>query len=366
MIFNSSFLSFSYKLINSNKFIFKIFRKCFVSSLNLYLFLTDKVTFKSLRPNQKNIEKKRIHFYTIVWGDYLKWFLKYNLPSVLQPGNVPKIFLDGYEVHLYIYTSKKDKDFLNQDNKATNILNNFSNYGQIHISSFKESNFKDRISFQVKCLLNVIENCIKFNAYFVFSPPDTIFGNNSLSNALKSISDKEVCFASPVARVSSSKIECYKDIKELSTLKRNLSNSQLVSCLFDCLHPEIINAFDNKDLNSTFWTGKSIRRLNEKSYLVIDNIPTIFLGKFNFFDHLFFNFYNSFNHWDRKWSSILLRSNRLKISGSSDMFFCVEITKDLDKQAKLHSGMLNNDLKNKGLKLEHLIPNQFIHLWKTE
>ena len=48
------------------------------------------------------------------------------------------------------------------------------------------------------------------------------------------------------------------------------------------------------------------------------------------------------------------------------MFFCVEITKDLDKQAKLHSGMLNNDLKNKGLKLEHLIQNQFINIWKAE
>ena len=71
--------------------------------------------------------------------------------------------------------------------------------------------------------LNVIENCIKFKSFCIFS--DTVL-NNSLRNALKSISHK-VCFASPVARVSSSKIEHYEDMKELSALKGNLSTRNL-------------------------------------------------------------------------------------------------------------------------------------------
>ena len=38
----------------------------------------------------------------------------------------------------------------------------------------------------------------------------------------------------------------------------------------------------------------------------------------------------------------------------------VELTKDSEKIPTLNKGMLNNDLKDKGLILENLIPNQFM------
>ena len=177
--------------------------------------------------------------------------------------------------------------------------------------------------------------CLEDEAYFLHSAPDFIFGNNSIYNALHCIKDKGACFSSPVARVSISKARLRKDLKDLSSLEKTISNQKLVSCLFECAHQAIETSFDNNDFNSTKSTGISIRKLDNNSYIVIQNIPSVFLGKFLIIDYIFFHFFNSFNQWDRTWSSILIRSNRLKICGSSDLFFLIELTKDTDKIATL-------------------------------
>ena len=136
--------------------------------------------------------------------------------------------------------------------------------------------------------------------------------------------------------------------------------------MFKYPHQSTLTAFDNIDTNSTYFSGISIRKINPNSYTVIHNLPSVFIGTFNKFDYLFFHLLNGFNQWDRKWSSILLRTNRLKICGSSDLFFMVELTKDSEKIPTLNKGMLNNDLKDKGLILENLIPNQFMSFWKSK
>tara|TARA_Y100000766_G_C18884357_1_gene595059 strand:+ start:18 stop:1115 length:1098 start_codon:yes stop_codon:yes gene_type:complete len=363
MKLNESFLFTVYKFSLKNNFFLKIFRKILKSNINLYLYITDWITFKSSRIQKDKLPNKKLNIHTQVWGDYVDWFLKYNLPSLLQKGNIPKLFSDGYEINLYIYTSSKDSLRLINDDLSKKLLNRFSNYGKYHINTFYLSDFNERNSIQMKNLDNFIKLCLKENAYFLHSPPDIIFGDKSVYNALKCIEDKDACFSAPTARVSLSKVAENKDLRGISDLNKNLTNAQLVNCLFECSHQDIEYAHDNLNPNTTFDTGISIRKLNSNTYTVIHNIPSVFLGKFKAIDLLFFHIFNNFNEWDRKWQSILIRNNRLKISGSSDLFFILELTKDSDKIARKREGMINNDLKNEGLKLEHLIPNQIINLW---
>ena len=271
----------------------------------------------------------------------------------MQKDNIPKLFSEGYEIHLYIYTSIQDEEKLLTNKKYKKVMEKFFHYGKVHIKSFKLSSFKERNDFQVKCLLDFMDICLEKKAYFLHSAPDFIFGNKSIYNALKSIEDKGACFSAPVARISVNKAT-------------NISNSRLVSLLFKYPHQGTLSAFDNIDPNSTYFSGISIREINPNSYTVIHNLPSIFMGTFNKFDYLFFHLLNSFNQWDRKWSSILLRTNRLKICGSSDLFFMVELTKDSDKIPNINKGMLNNDFKDRGQIFENLIPNQFINYWHAD
>ena len=284
----------------------------------------------------------------------------------MQKDNIPKLFSEGYEIHLYIYTSIQDEEKLLTNKKFKKVIEKFFHYGKVHIKSFKLSSFKERNDFQVKCLLDFMDICLEKKAYFLHSAPDFIFGNKSIYNALKSIEDKGACFSAPVARISVNKATSDKYFKELANLNINISNSRLVSLLFKYPHQGTLSAFDNIDPNSTYFSGISIREINPNSYTVIHNLPSIFMGTFNKFDYLFFHLLNSFNQWDRKWSSILLRTNRLKICGSSDLFFMVELTKDSDKIPNINKGMLNNDFKDRGQIFENLIPNQFINYWHAD
>ena len=365
MNINESLLLSIYRLSNKNPFLLKVFRRLSKALINFYFKITNFFTFKSLR-HTNNSNRKRVHIHTQAWGEYLDWFFKYNLPSLLQEGNIPKLALNDYEIHLFLYTSIKDKDRLFKDSDLMSKLKNFSEYGEYHIKTFRKSDFIERNFIQMKNLLHFIMQCLKKDAYFIHSPPDIIFGNNSIFNALRTIENKNVCFSAPTARVSLSKIENHKELKNIDASKNNLSNARLVNCLFECSHDCIEFAFDNLNSNTTFATGISIRKLNSNSFAVIHNIPSVFLGKFKAVDLLFYHIYNSFNEWDRKWQSLLLRENRLKICGSSELFFLLELTKDSDKIPTRKEGMLNNDLKNEGLTLEHLIPNQFISFWQSE
>ena len=355
-----------YKFSSKYRFFWRILRKIILPIFDLYFNISDFITFKFLRSTKEYSTSKRIHIHSQAWGDYLDWFLKFNLPSLLQKDNLPKLSSEGYEIHLYIYTSLQDKKKLFKNLKSSKSLKEFSNFGEIHINYFNLDEFKERNDIQIRNLIHFIKDCLSNKAYFLHSPPDIIFGNNSIYNAFKCIEGKNVCFSAPTARVALNKIINQTEIRNLEDLGSVISNSNLVNYLFESLHSEMEFAFDNKDNNTTYNTGVSIRKIDSSSYAVIHNIPSVFLGKFNFFDLTFFHLNFSFNDWDRKWSSLLLRTNRLKVCGSSDMFFLVELTKDYFKEPIFDSNMLNNDLKNEGLKLEHLIPNQFISFWSSK
>ena len=366
MRFYDKFLFDLYKKSIKHKILFRIFRRLFIDSLFFYFRLTSYLTFKSFRKVNKHSSKKILSISQAVWGDYIDLSINYNIPSLLQEGNIPKLVLEGYEIHLHIYTSDEDKKRLLKEKKYTRVLKEFSKYGKVNINSYKMSNFKEKNDFQIKALLTFISVCLENNSYFLLSMPDFIFGNESIYNALRCVEDKGACFASSHARVSLNKALKREELKNLSNFRTSISNPQLVKCVFESTHEDIKNAFDKNDLNSTSFSGLSIREINSKTYSVIHNLPSVHLGKFNTFDLVFYHLSNGFNHWDKKWNSILLRSNRMKICGSSDVFFALELTKDSEKIPHLKSGMLNNDIKAGGIKLEHFIQNQFISIWNSK
>ena len=106
---NNFFLFLIYKFSSKKRIIWRLLRKIILPMLNLYFKTSDFITFKFLRSRKGSFYSKRIHIHTQAWGEYLDWFQKYNLPSLLQKDNLPKISLEGYEIHFYLYTLLQDK-----------------------------------------------------------------------------------------------------------------------------------------------------------------------------------------------------------------------------------------------------------------
>jgi hypothetical protein len=57
-------------------------------------------------------------------------------------------------------------------------------------------------------------------------------------------------------------------------------------------------------------------------------LPTVYLANFNEADLFYFKAKNEFSIWDTQWTTMLMKSQRLRYIGSSDGAFACEITKE--------------------------------------
>ena len=306
-------------------------------------------------------DKNKITFYSMVWGNHLNYFFSYTASSLLQEGNIPSLARQGYELHYFIYTNPWEyEEISKQYEPCCTLLNKYMTLEIIPLP-FRE----DRTPgyYWRSGLAQQIPRCIEENAMFFLAPPDTIFGNGTVGNALKLVQGKNVCLSAPHPRVSQENILTSKELDGLKRLERIIENDELVDLAFEYGHPVLRDAFDNKDSNRTLG-GISIRRINDSSYSVIANEPTVYLANFVADDLKFFS--NVGSPWDGRWMRLLFRQNRLKVVGSSDLFFCVELTSNERNLHPMGDGLLNNDkYLTKGQRYAHnYVFNSFCSVWR--
>ena len=122
------------------------------------------------------------------------------------------------------------------------------------------------------------------------------------------------------------------------------------------LHSSFKFAEENLTFN-TCYSGFSFRRLSKSIFAITSNMPSTFVVIPNKEDVKFFETAGSFNEWDRGWLSFLLKKNRVKFSGSSDLFFCVEITNENEITDRARMNLVSH---NNGTKIMTFNPKLFI------
>lgn len=307
-------------------------------------------------------EKRKINFHCLAWGDYLDYFLSYTAPSLLQDGNIPSLAGDGYDLRLDIYTQPGEYQAkIKQYGPCLAKLNEYMLVNVIPLNELKGGWWGDY--YWQSALIDQIERCIDEHAIMFLTPPDTIFGNRSITHAVRTAQGKNVCLAAAHPRVRKDSILTSDVFAGLKRMERSLENDELVDLAFEHGHPALLESFDNVDTNRTH-LGLSIRKINDSTYSVIHNLPTVYLA--NFVTDDLEQFTSSWASWDRRWPRLLMRHNRLKVVGSSDLFFCVELTKN-DRLGRIRkqSGLLDNDKVIKQERyLNSYVCNSFCCVWK--
>ena len=68
--------------------------------------------------------------------------------------------------------------------------------------------------------------------------------------------------------------------------------------------------------------------------------------------------------WDREWLQMLVKTNRIKISGSSELFFGIEITPEPFKaDEELKTNQKYNDIG--GSSFHHRVCRTFTAVWRS-
>ncbi|VAW70952.1 hypothetical protein MNBD_GAMMA12-2429 [hydrothermal vent metagenome] len=301
--------------------------------------------------------RKKIYVYSMGWGDFLEYYFKYTVPSIYQPSNLPLLESEGFEIIPILYT-------IDEPDKI------YQSYGEL-ITKYLPDNFCiEQIKLQTvglvkhianEAILRVFRKSIDENALFIMAPPDTIFSDGSIYNAVKSVYYKSVCFGSAHPRVKFDLLEDQK-IKTMACGGESISSPTMVKLAMTHLHDKYLYANDELDENTTY-AGVSIRKINDELYSVIHNLPTTYVVYPLEEDYQFFKRKGDFNQWDREWLQLLVKKNRIKISGASDQFFCVELTSK-DEKAKTKPGLKGNDIA--GNSFQNRICNMVNVTWRAE
>jgi len=296
-------------------------RKIISRLTNFYYFLGNNslVSFKNLNNVHFN---KKIYFYSLVWGGHFDTYFSYTLPSLLHKSNYSELVNENFDLFFLIYTvdsedliRKKYKDF-------------FSKYKHISFEIIElnvKNNEKPR-KIASKAIINALGRCIKEKSILFVAPPDMIFGNGSVYNCVIDSFDKKLPFAAAHPRVS---YEILDSIDKSNS--SGIPNSELVSLAMKHPHHNFKYAISSLDSNTTY-AGVSHFKVSDSLYTVKHVMPSIYLAFPLKEDYDYFIKVDDFNMWDRGWLQMLVKENRLNFGGSSDMFFCTELTPDSDKK----------------------------------
>jgi len=291
-----SFLKIKNKLINFSQYL----------GNNCYL------GYKDMRKIEYN---KKVFIYTLAYGDYLDYFFDYSLPALLHDSNTGALIREGYDVQFLLYTTEKKHDVIKKYEKHP-----FFNIKKINIIEFDSKGDETTRKIASHAVIDVLRRCLDAKAILYLGTPDFIIGNGSLFNSITISYGKNVCFASAQPRVS---VDILSEIEQCS--KQGIENSKLVSLSMKFPHENFKYADEMLEENTTH-KGVSYRAISPNLYTVTHNLPSPFVVFPIEKDYDFFCKCQDYNMWDREWLQTLVKTNRIKISGSSDLYFGVELT----------------------------------------
>ncbi len=298
--------------------------------------------------------EKKVAFYTLGWGKYLDVFFNSTLPSILHNSNAPRLQKDGFELSFILYTIDSVEEI---KRKYSRQIDQISPH-KFSIVPFNSDN-KKRSIVAHKSILKILKHCVDNNLIMFMAPPDTVFSNDSVYNSISFAYLKRKSFAAAHPRVSTNFVDHYREFP-----KDGFKSPEMVAYALNNSHPNFEYA-DEELSFSTVHAGISYRKISKSLYAVTSNMPSPYVVIPTSEDIVFFEESGTFNDWDRGWLSLLLKKNRVKISGSSDMFFCMELTEDRDnaivQPKKVKSPW--NDLYFKAF--EKRISNIFVSIWRV-
>ncbi len=265
---------------------------------------------------------------TIVYDDYIEIFDEICLRSLFQSGNIPWLVTQSYNLEYIIWTKEENVEQVNE------VINRYNRDGiEFSVRTFCKED--DNRAGNNKALHEIIDESIDNDCQVFFLNPDYFYGNESLKNLISYKFNNKMCLASLHVRVNTDEFT-----DKIKAIEGEVSNAQLASLSMKCLHRSWDESFTSADINNSHVSGSATQQLANNLWAITFRIPTVFLAKF---DHCDKEALKRFDLYDHEWPTELVKQNRFKFVGSSDVFYAVELTKREENIPRLAGNMTWND-----------------------
>ena len=269
------------------------------------------------KKNNDKLKSDKIIFGTVVWGDFIKLYTKFTLPSLLASHNIPLLISSGYKIKLLISTNRD----INFEKNIRILISKHININKVEIEFHHNENMKSSLLNQY--LNKIYEQSVNENAIIWSAHPDHCYSNGSVSNLISMIDSDDCCIAAPHFRVDEDKFIKVFNLNNSEAY----NNHEFINVSINCFHKSLLKSFDNQKLNNSWLTGISIKKIHKNKMFVNHIVPTVFVAKINKSDLKFFK-KRTYNSFDMSWPSKLLIEKRLRFVSSSDIFFAIELTEN--------------------------------------
>lgn len=311
---------------------------------------------RSGEPSQIVISKNIIVF-TYVWGSFVLYYDKVLMRSLFQSGNIPALLQQGYLIELRVYTQESDQLVVEAIiEKYQDTLPESGKVGlQVSLKSFRSP-----LKFSLdNAFFETMQLCVQSNAYFFSAFPDCFFGNHSMSNAVALAMGRNLCVLGLPFRVDDKKF-----LNAIQQDSNEISNRKLVGLALKHPFKTILESFIGADVNASYFTGMTIQPITSDMFAVTFRIPSMHLASFTESDLNYFS-KHTYENLDHGWPTLLLKQERCKIVGSSELFFLAEVTQENTHYTPVLNHVYGNDsYLGYSLPLIHteLNRNFFMHL----
>jgi hypothetical protein len=285
---------------------------------------------------------RRIRLLTVAFGErYLDLFHRACLRSLWQPGNLPALLREGREIeHLVVTPCESVRSV-----PISLVCNCPPNY------NIKTVWYGDRPNIQVHAIGEWLKMCVGDGSLAMIANPDWFYADGSVTNMVNYLQDRDFAVAGLYARVNDGSF--LKELDECSNdtyRPYDLVDAAMLSHAHHCLEYADVS----RDRNSSAYSGVFIQPIADGLWSMNMRLAHVFLASINSSDVDNYNrckdkygqeWWNSSSAawWDSLWPSHLYEQGRLKFLESSDLFFCVDLTKPDMGNCKVVSNILFND-----------------------
>ena len=269
-----------------------------------------------------------------LWGQGIDDFVAIAQRSLVQPGNVPWLVANGYDVAVAFYSLQRDSERVQTVLKEFHrLVRERSPEGSLTLSLTLTSGVhpdsgRDETVLEIKSHFfeHTVKTAVATQGCVIFALADFFFGDGTLRNMVVYANKPRVSVSAMYLRVKRGAFMQLLGEHAAATGGAPVSNARAVDMSLATLIDSFAASLTDVDANASYRTSLSLRKISDDLYAATTHVPTPILCRFEPGDETYFSMFGwNFHFIDHMWPAMLIAQNRWRLMASSDLAFFAEL-----------------------------------------
>jgi len=282
----------------------------------------------------------------------------------MQPDNLPWLLQNGVRVSLIVYTIERDGAAVRAMLERALEGAGLTGMLDVDVAMIQDAALANSLELKRKILVLELQHAMADHAALMMLAADCYFGNGSIRNIVTYCRKPGIVAGGIHVRAKRAEFRALLDQYREKFGPAPIPNAKLVDMSLRSQITAFSQSNVDNDRNASGETAISLREVAPNLMTVIQHIPSPFMFWPQQSDINFFRVGGNGKGWegfDHLWPSEVVMQRRWRMLASSDLFFLVELTDEVEQghMYPMEEGMRYNE-RFKHSDLPHIVVNETI------